>query len=201
MSSPHWNWRKFLAILFRGCIQSFLIKESIFHYKVIYHTKRILTAFMNSLSMYMQSLLIKLPRFTLENANHLTCRAVVQNYNLLACSPTFSLLSTQKTTLVPVPRSHTTLASTRAHSNARHARRLMDVSSAGHRTALQGRDGVTRAEQVRCSHPSLLWHKLTGGLLRSLVWRLYKSQWWLLRNFPVKHVSGRKYQFITTKTF
>lgn len=138
MSSPHWNWRKFLAILFRGCIQSFLIKESIFHYKVIYHTKRILTAFMNSLSMYMQSLLIKLPRFTLENANHLTCRAVVQNYNLLACSPTFSLLSTQKTTLVPVPHSQTTLASTSAHSNARHARRLMDVSSAGHGNSLTG---------------------------------------------------------------
>lgn len=42
-------------------------------------------------------------------------------------------------------------------------------------TAAQGRDWVTRAEQVRCFHSSQLWHKLIGGLLGSLVWGLYKS--------------------------
>lgn len=138
MSTPYWNWRKFLAILFRSCIQSFLIKENIFHYKVLYHTNRILSAFVNSVSMYTQSLLIKqLPWFTLKKS-HLTCRVVVQNYNSLACSPTFSLLSSQKTTVFPVPHSQTTLASTSACSNARHAQRLMHVSSPGHGNSVTG---------------------------------------------------------------
>lgn len=158
MSSHYWNGRKSLAILFRGCIQSFLIKKNIFHYKVLYHTKMILSAFMKSESVYMQSLLIKqLPWFTLKKkVSHTTCRVVVQNYNFLVCSPTFSLLSTQKTTMVPVPHSQTMLACTSVHSNAQHAQRLMDVSSPGHRSSVTGRDGGARAEQVRCFHPSLL---------------------------------------------
>lgn len=135
--SPYWNWRKSLAILFRGCIQSFLKKENIFHYKVLYHTKQILSAFVNSASMYTQSLLIKLPRFTLKKC-HLACRVVVQNYNFLASSLTFSLLSAQKTTVVPVPHSQTMLASSSVHSNAQHAQRLMDVSSPGHGNSVTG---------------------------------------------------------------
>lgn len=127
-----------LRIFDKGKYQkSFLIKVNIFHYEVLYHTKRILSAFMNSVSMYMQSLLIKLPRFTLKKC-HLTFRAVVQNYNFLACSLTFSLLSTQKTPLVPVPHSQTMLASTSVHSNAQHAQRLMDVSSPGHGNSVTG---------------------------------------------------------------
>lgn len=137
VSSPYWSWRTFLAILFRGCIQSFLIKENIFHSKLLYHTKRILSAFVNSVSIYTQSILIKqLPWFTLKKISCLTCRVVVQTYNFLACSPTFSLLSTQKSTTVPVPHSQTMLACTRVHSNAQHAQRLIDVSSAGHRKSV-----------------------------------------------------------------
>lgn len=36
-------------------------------------------------------------------------------------------------------------------------------------TAVPGRDGVTRAEQVRCFHSSQLWQKLPASLLGSLV--------------------------------
>lgn len=87
--------------------------------------------------MYTQSLLIKLPRFTLKKC-HLACSVVVQNYNFLASSPTFSLLSAQKTTVVPVPHSQTMLASSSVHSNAQHAQRLMDVSSPGHGNSVTG---------------------------------------------------------------
>lgn len=107
---------------------------------------------------------------------HLTCTVVVQNYSFLAYSPTFCLISTQKTTAVQIPHysDHPSF-----HQRSFKCITCLEgwwMSAVWDRgTTVQGRDWLTRAEQVRCFHSSQLWHKLTGGLLGSLVWGLYKS--------------------------
>lgn len=135
--------------------------------------------------------------------HHQTCTPVLQNYNSSACSPTFHLISPWKNTTVQIPQSlESTLplqlppALIPMHTVPR--RRLMDVGSQGWEQRCR-RDGTVRAEWVRGFHSSQLGHKFTSTLLGGQVWGLYKSYQELLRNFPVKHVSMRKRQFITRK--
>lgn len=104
---------------------------------------------MNCVCIYTQNLLIKqrpwstlgkkkINKPTQQNQNtttkqcHLACSEAVQSYNSLAYSPTFCLISTQKTSPVQIPRlSDCRLASTSVHSNESVPRRLMDASSPG----------------------------------------------------------------------